>query len=457
MKNTMKLFYISLFLCLFSACKDETVDSPKDTPPVVQSFSVVPSSVEAGQNVKFAFSVTDAEGLDSLVLKYGDGGGRSFIAGRKKAMVDSVEHSYSSPGTKTATLTAYADGKTDAKSVIVGVNQDIPPVVQSFSVVPSSVEVGQNAKFVFSVSDAEGLDSLVLKYGDGSGRSFIVGRNKAVVDSVEHSYSSSGAKVAVLTAYADGKTDAKSVIVGVNQDIPPIIDAVSLAGVEGQSGSLSLASFAHDPEGKPVSISVKAGNPSVNVSVSDSVRYSGVNADVNGSFPVTFSVSDGVNVTDKIVPIVLAARDDIRGRAHDAMEGTLPASLKPELVMNAPFDLSKSYLKIDGHSISMDANGNFTSPKLAPGAHALEVALVNMGNDSSFIATYQLPAGDRTFDPHVNTNAGTGRSLITLWNFYYIVNFRYNGIPELKLNGIDFSHANDYTGWISRKDTVINE
>jgi hypothetical protein len=137
------------------------------------------------------------------------------------------------------------------------------------------------------------------------------------------------------------------------------------------------------------------------------------------------------------------------------MEGTLPASLKPELVMNTPYDLSKSYLTIDNISISMDVNGNFTSPKMVPGTHTLEVAVVNMAGDSSFIMTYHLSPGDRTFDPLVNTNAGTGFSLASLYTFYYTTNFRENG--GNMLNGIDFLHANNYTGWISRKDTVIDQ
>jgi hypothetical protein len=153
---------------------------------------------------------------------------------------------------------------------------------------------------------------------------------------------------------------------------------------------------------------------------------------------------------------VIVARDDIYGRAHDAMEGTLPASLKPELVLNAPYDLSKSYLKIDGNLVAMKANGNFVIGKLPNTTHTLEVALVNLIGDSSYVATYTLPAGDRTFNPLVNTNAGTGFSLTTEKRFLYLTNTRLvnSNDQEHVIKGIDFSCANDYVIWIARKDTV---
>ena len=331
--------------------------------------------------------------------------------------------------------------------------------MQSFTAAPPSVEIGQNVKFAFSATDAEGLDSLVIEYGDGARNSFPASRQKALVDSVEHSYLSSGTKIANLTVYADGKTAVKYVTLGVNQNLPPVVDVDSLKGVEGQSSSFPVAKFAHDPEGKPVSISVKTGNPSVIVTVgSDSIRYSGIDQDVNGSFPVTFSVSDGKKVTDKIIPIVIAARDGIKGTAHDGKIGMPVESLLPGMILRPPFNLSKSYLKIDGKLISMDVNGNFVTGKLPHISHTLEVALVNMNGDSSYVATYTLPAGDQTFDPIVATNTGTGRSLANMNWFSYIVDFSegiYAGFAvDNMLKSIDWIHAKDYTIWISRKDTV---
>jgi hypothetical protein len=358
----MKLIYIPIFLCLFSACKDNPVtppEPPKDTPPVIQSFTVTPPSVEMGQAMKSLFTVTDDEGLDSLVFKATGNLSQSYTANRQKIVSDSAIFSFSTPGSKILTLTAYADGKTAVKYLNVGVNQNLPPGV----------------------------------------------------------------------------------------------DVDSLKGVEGQSGSFPTPKFAHDPEGKAVSISVKTGNPSINISVgSDSIRYSGIDQDENGSFPVTFSVSDGKNVTDKTIPIVIAARDVIMGTVRDGKIGMPVETSQPGMILRGPFDLSKSYLKIDNVLISMDANGNFVTGKLPHISHTLEVALVNTSNDSSYVATYTLPAGDQTFNPIVATNTGTGRSLASMNYFSYFVNFKAGTGSGFAVDGmlksIDWTHAKDYTLWI---------
>jgi hypothetical protein len=116
-------------------------------------------------------------------------------------------------------------------------------------------------------------------------------------------------------------------------------------------------------------------------------------------------------------------------------------------------------LKIDGVAVPLDAQGNFKTPKLANKAHVLDVRLVNTSADSSFIATYNLKAGDQVFNPAVNSNAGTGLSLASFRKFLYLVQFRgikgIYGSDEGVLHGIDFAHANEYTDFINAKDLPL--
>jgi hypothetical protein len=116
----------------------------------------------------------------------------------------------------------------------------------------------------------------------------------------------------------------------------------------------------------------------------------------------------------------------------------------------------RSYLKIDGVRLSLDAQGNYKSKKLPHVAHSLELELFNNSGDSTYIATYSLPAADQVFNPGVNSNVGTGKSLASLRRFCYVVDFQVRWTPALEgvLKSIDFKHAKDYTFWITRKDTA---
>jgi hypothetical protein len=86
-------------------------------------------------------------------------------------------------------------------------------------------------------------------------------------------------------------------------------------------------------------------------------------------------------------------------------------------------------------------------------------AFITNGTDSSFIATYTVPAGDRTFDIGVETNAGSGMPLWRVLDLYKIVNFRSWGSPAVPswLTGIDLKNrASSYQFYLLGKDTLIN-
>ena len=78
--------------------------------------------------------------------------------------------------------------------------------------------------------------------------------------------------------------------------------------------------------------------------------------------------------------------------------------------------------------------------------------------DSSFVATYQLSAGDQTFDPGVETNAGTGMPIWRLLAMYQIGNFRSrDGMSEPGwLTGIDLKENGPfYVYYLIGRDAMI--
>jgi hypothetical protein len=76
----------------------------EDTAPVVASFTATLQSTELNTPVTFNYSVSDKEGLDSLVVSYGDGSKTSVPLSRKTSYTSELPHSYTVPGTKTADI-----------------------------------------------------------------------------------------------------------------------------------------------------------------------------------------------------------------------------------------------------------------------------------------------------------------------------------------------------------------
>lgn len=204
---------------------------------------------------------------------------------------------------------------------------------------------------------------------------------------------------------------------------------------------------------------VKSNNAPLTVAVqNDKILCHGVNENVNGTFSIAVTATNADGKTgQRDYPVVLDARDIISGFVKDVMEGQYATSKNPALSMTSGSTNNLSgWEKFDnGAKAPVDARGYFKT-KLIPGNHLVEAFITN-GTDSSLVATCDLGSGDQSFNPAVNTNAGTGWGLATLRNFYYVFNFRRPGIPEIdnKLKGIDLKHAKDYTYWIAQKETTL--
>jgi PKD repeat protein len=236
------------------------------------TLTASPATVSTRDAVHFDISATPPSVLDgrivSLVLDFGDGARDDipgpFDAGQR--VERTRDHTYTSPGTYTAILTATAsngDTKNDSQTITVtGGNQ--PPIgglVVSLSASPTSVSTGQRVSFSVSATPPSVLggsvSSLVLDYGDGVQDSipgpFAAGEQ--VTRTRDHAYAAPGTYTATLTATAsngDTKSDTQTITVsGGNQ--PP---------VGGLTVSLT-ASPAVAQIGQMVTFTVSASPPSV--------------------------------------------------------------------------------------------------------------------------------------------------------------------------------------------------
>jgi hypothetical protein len=196
-------------------------------------------------------------------------------------------------------------------------------------------------------------------------------------------------------------------------------------------------------------VQVKSNNAPLTVAVqNDKILCHGVNENVNGAFSITVTATNADGKTgQRDYSVLLDARDVVAGFVKDVMEGQYATSKNPALSMTSDATNNLSgWVKFDnGVKTPVDARGYFKSPKLTPGNHVVEAFITN-STDSSLVATYDLSSGDQSFNPGVNTHAGTGWHLAMLRNFYYVLNFQQGNFPsslEDKLKGIDLKHANE--------------
>lgn len=327
------------------------------------------------------------------------------------------------------------------------VDSDQPPSVESFL---SRLVAAREFKLIFTIKDPDSpLDSVSISFGDATPSRVLRAWGQTRTDSIFYTYTSEGQYAALLTVFSKGKTGSKNTTVSAG-DLPPVIMLSSLSGSEGSLKRIAKAGLAHDPENDPFTLEVSSQSAGFLARfVGDSLEYGCTDPDVNGTFSLLLRATDNRSrVVEKTVPVSIAARDDISGRVHDIMEGQYVVAAHPELVMQGPFT---GWVKIDGQTYAVDANGNFASAKLVPGTHTIERFLTN-GIDSSFIASDDVAAGDRTFDAFVHTNAGTRLTLDALRQFYFEANLRARGN---RLNGFDFSNAQSQRYYLAGKDTAI--
>lgn len=332
----------------------------------------------------------------------------------------------------------------------LGVPPHILPSVISFSAAPKNIFEGKVVEFKVRAAAELGLARGIIDFRDGTKSDTVNLSGSRDSAQTLHAYLVPGIfKPTLMIEDVSGRRAmaSDSVYVRANQ-LPQIISR--LTGTEGSVSRAPKKVLASDPEGDSLTISVSPVSPGLvfrlNAS-NDSVIYCLTNRDDNGSKQGKITVVDQMNRTvEKVIDIVFAPLDDISGCVRDRFEGIYLAGYKPAVVMQGPFTgWVAAIAGTDTVKVPVDAGGKYAFPKLTSTKHILRAFITN-GRDSSFIATYQVSSGDRTFDIGVETNAGTGMPLRRLLSLYQTVNFRMRDTLPWNscLVGIDLRNSASY-------------
>jgi hypothetical protein len=343
-----------------------------------------------------------------------------------------------------------------------GVIPPVLPSVMSFRASPTNILEGQSVQFKLRAAAENGLARGILDYRDGTKSDTVVLSGKNDSAQTSHAYLVPGIYRPSLTledAFGEKAVATDSVVVRTNQP-PQIIGGLS--GIEGTVSHVAKRSLVSDPEGDPLTISVSPVSPGLVFhlnSAGDSVIYYLADRDANGTRQAKVTVVDQKNRTvEKVINVVFAPLDDIRGRVRDRFEGTYLGSNYPAAVMQRHFTGWVTATTGGGTlTVSVDAEGNYVFPKLPPANRTLRAFITN-GRDSSFVATYSLAPGDQTFDIGVETNAGTGMPLGRLLSMYQVVNFQTTHATSHAgtLAGINLRNmASNYFYYLLGRDTML--
>ena len=348
--------------------------------------------------------------------------------------------------------------------------QNNPPVIAYFTESPGTVNQGASAKYTFKATDSDGtIDSLVLIVTDGSRRKWTP-QLASYQDSASIQCSTAGQQTANLTAYDNqGGRASDTVKFTVKGNVPPVIKASPLLGVEGRGSAVALAAIESDADGDQLTTQVITVSPGFEARIDvDSLRYGMTDPNGNGAGAIRLQVSDGHNpAVSATIFIQIAAMDSISGRVHDILEGSYISTVNPSLVMPGPF---AGYVKVDEVTVAVNGDGTFLLPRKIPGKpHAIEWFIQSLFNslDSSFVARDTIPAGDNpSLDLGAHTNAGTGPtpsdpplSLGLLRAYYDDMGLRYlwgsgASLPRGTLCGVNLKEkASQRTIYLSASDT----
>lgn len=249
---------------------------PVAVEPTVAAFLADPASGTAPFSTAFHWVIQDpGSRIQSVSVAFGDGNVLD-----KAGLEASAVHTYTAEGLYTAVLTAtLQDGGKIHRSTTVAVSADPfpvdPPVIDAFTVTPSSGRAPLNASFSFDVTGT-GL-VCTIDFGDGSGQAEI---DPCATGTAGHRYTVPGVYTPSLTV-VDERGNATGT-------------AITVTVLPAGSGDSSLIA---DFEATPT-----AGDAPLDVAFSWTLEGSGAAADTwlffgDGSAPFTGSGSGSVSHT----------------------------------------------------------------------------------------------------------------------------------------------------------------
>src|SRR2546421_8068994 len=263
-------------------------------PALSASFTYSPSSTQAGQPVMFTASASGGTSPFTFSLSFGDGStGTGSL----------VTHTYSSAGSYTTALTVKDSStpqQTASSQKEVSVTSPPPSISATFTVSPSSAEVGQSISFTASASGGAPPYSYSWSFGDGSAGTDL---------QVTHTYNSDGTYQVTLTV-----TDSLgNTVTGVS---PVVVGTAPL-----QAGFTNSPTSPQPSDSINFTASARGGTPPYSYSwdfgngasaTGDTAAYSYATA---GSYTVTLTVIDSMNRpnnTTQSLTIYSPAQPDFR-------------------------------------------------------------------------------------------------------------------------------------------------
>ncbi len=266
----------------------DSVTVTVSTPPVPPSAVISSSSLSGDAPLNVSFNGSGSTGdISSYSWTFGDSGTGSG---------SQVSHSYTTPGTFTATLITNGPAGTSQKSVTVNVASPTTPP----SAVISSTALTGNAPFSvsFDGSGSIGASSYSWSFGDGDSSS---------LNQIIHVYSVPGTYNASLTVTNSlGQTHQATVTVIVNISVPSNTPPNAVISSSTAVGEAPFAitfdgSGSSDSEGAIATYSWSFGDGATATGINAVYTYS-----TPGSYTASLTVTDSQNVSDSITtPVII--------------------------------------------------------------------------------------------------------------------------------------------------------
>ncbi|NQT34863.1 tandem-95 repeat protein [bacterium] len=309
---------------------DFDVSDNQLTTPGSVSFSIInvnrppvwddtPVQVEVLETEEAIFSVSgsDPDGDFLRILTFSDDlpNGWSFSDNGNGTGDFSWETGYDDSGDYTLTLT-ITDGVDSASAdVSIVINNYNPEPVWDNLPLQRTVDEGDLFSFTVQASDPAGEDDLVITWYSDNLPEDIQFTEMDDPDRVlvewQTDYADSGEYVITFTV-SDGEWDIEADLTIVVNDVnpAPVFDVIPEFYIADETEVIQFAIRGHDPDGSAVTISYSSDDlPDViefvdNENGTASFTWQTTYED-SGEYTATFSISDGVNVTEQDVPITV--------------------------------------------------------------------------------------------------------------------------------------------------------
>ena len=336
MKKTVKYFALAILfsglILILNGCNSN--ESP------TASLSANPSS--GGAPLEDTFDASNSEDQDGIIdtfeWEFGDGNSGS---GRI------VEHSFSSPGEYTVTLTVTDnDGATDTTTRSISVEESSPNA--ALKVEPKEGEAPLTVEFDLSQSeDPDGvIEEYTLKFGDGQSTS-----GSDILDVIEHEYKTAGEYTATLQITDDDDL-SNSTTTTVTTNEPPPENKLPSASItlDSDTGTAPVtlefsAEESEDQDGNIESYRWEFGDGKTSRGSQVSHRY-----EQAGSYTVRLTVTDdrdGKDTAEKTVEINPATYYVGESASNGAVRITLQDASFAETINNWEPGAGRQFVIVD--------------------------------------------------------------------------------------------------------------